>query len=346
MPRSKHLFIIHGRSTKPSETEKERVVTEALLHGLGRVDRTKSATAVKNSNSEGCTHSTISYGSNTQLKYSFVYYGDISNWLILDRNPDKISRLTGLDAMHDNQNCEPDGFYDGGLANLFARSVQTKAAYRNFLRMHRDQRWLDNVASVVSSLASLTGFSDNVISAATADMGAYLLTRQWGSAIRDRLQRPLMQALLDGDDVCLVAHSMGCIVSYDVLWKFSRMSEYREVQNSSNRVSKWLTLGNPLGEPGVRDNLYDSDEPEDGVFPKGIIKDWINLSAQDDFISHDPTVRDDFKVMRKAGYLEKIVDRKVYNFWLGAKATNPHKFYGYLDNVSVAKEIADWIVSP
>ncbi len=333
MPRSKHLIVIHGRSTKPSEKEKKRVATQALLHGLERVDPAVAARVKKRSGAD-------------RVKYSFVYYGDISNKLIVEHNEDKLKRLTGRDPDHGNQPCEPDGFYDGGLANLFTQKTHTKAAYKRFLDYHSDRRWMNNVASVVSSLASLTGFSDEVISAATADMGAYLLTRTYGSAIRDRLQQPLKKALKADEDICLVAHSMGCIVSYDVLWKFSRMSEYADVQDTGNRVSKWLTLGNPLGEPGVRKNLYDGDEPEDGLYPRRIVKDWINMAAQDDFISHDPTVKDDFKDMKKAEYVDRIIDRKLYNFWLGAEATNPHKLYGYLDNPTVAQEIADWANAP
>ena len=79
---------------------------------------------------------------------------------------------------------------------------------------------------------------------------------------------------------------------------------------------------------------------------KGSSEDWINLSAQDDFICHDSTVKDDFKAMKREGFVDQIIDRKVYNFWRGAKTTNPHKFYGYLDNPTVAREIVNWMNSP
>lgn len=333
MAGSKHIIIIHGRSTKPSEKEKARIVRQSLIHGLNRVDPAAAARVGRRSGSD-------------RIKLSFAYYGDISNHLILEKNPKKYQRLTGTDADHNNVACEPDGFYDDGLARLFAQRRQGKAAYKQFLKTHRDRSWMDNVASVVSAMANLTGLSDNVISAATADMGSYLLTRKWGSAVRDRLQVPLRKAIMDGDDICLVAHSMGCIVSYDVLWKFSRMSEYRAIQETGRRVTKWLTLGNPLGEPGVRDNLYDANEPEDGLYPERIVKDWVNLSAQDDFICHDPTVANDFKAMKRQGCVDSITDRKIYNFWLGAEATNPHKFYGYLDNEVFAREVTSWINAP
>jgi len=330
--RKKHLIVIHGRSTKPSYKEKLRLVKQSMLHGLDRVDTDAAQRLRKPTGPNG-------------VKLTFAYYGDLSNKLILEKKPEKLSRLSGTDPDYGDQRCEPDGFYDAGLDLLFAQNSHTKAAYKKFLRENPDRSWMNNVGSVLSVLGNISGFSDELLAAATADMGAYLLTRQWGSAMRERLQNPLKKSIKAGDDVCLVAHSMGCMISYDVLWKFSRMSEYRDVMQSENPVTKWITLGSPLGEPGVRKNLYDADEREDGMYPTGIIKDWVNMSAVDDFICHDMTVKDDFKNMKKRGHVGDIRDVKLYNFWLGATHTNPHKFYGYLDNPTVAREIASWINS-
>ena len=49
--KKKHLIVIHGRSTKPSQKEKTRLVRAALLHGLERVD----AAAAKNDLAEAGT---------------------------------------------------------------------------------------------------------------------------------------------------------------------------------------------------------------------------------------------------------------------------------------------------
>jgi hypothetical protein len=49
--------------------------------------------------------------------------------------------------------------------------------------------------------------------------------------------------------------------------------------------------------------------------------------------------------MKRLGYA-KIRDLpKIYNFWVGSDGANPHKFYGYLDNPTVAKQIAGWILN-
>lgn len=227
------------------------------------------------------------------------------------------------------------------LKRLFDRTSYTKAAYKKLLKEEKDRRVVDNVASAVSGVLNLIGLSDNVIRAATPDMGAYLTTREVGSAVRARLQAPLGKALKSGGDVCLVSHSMGCIVSYDVLWKFSRMSEYAHLRGKE--VTRWITLGNPLGEPGVRDNLYDASEREDGMYPANIIKHWVNFSAHDDFVAHDEDIADDFKKMKRRGLVGSIKDKRMYNFWAGDSGSNPHKFYGYLDHPDVATQIANWI---
>ena len=328
MAAKKHLILIHGRSTKPSEAAKALMVTRALKHGLDRVDPSGKASQSLD---------------NGKVKFDFVYYGDIANQRMLEKNKSLKKQLTATDPKY-NCPCEPTEKYTEALDRLLQQMSHTKAAYKAFLKEQKDSRWMDNAAAAVSWLANLTGFSDEVISRATADMGAYLMERKTGSAIRQRLQAPLREALLNQHDICLVSHSMGCIVSYDVLWKFSQMSEYRDVQDSKNRVKLWLTLGNPLGEPGVRKNLYDSNERDDGRFPKEIIDRWINISARDDFVSHDADIADDFAEMKKMKYAREIKDlEEVYTFWVNEQGTNPHKFYGYLDNPTVAKQILNWM---
>jgi hypothetical protein len=325
--RKKHLIVIHGRATKPSASEKKSLVKKSLLHGIDRVDST-IATKIKNGN----------------IKYSFVYYGDVSNQELIARDKDLKKSLTGKnDVKYNNEPCEPKGSYDDDLETMLAQELFTKAAYKKLLADVPDKRYLDEIAAFVSWFSSKTGFSDEIISRATADMGAYLLTRKVGSEVRERLGEPLKKALLADEDVCLVSHSMGCIVSYDVLWKFSQMSEYRDVQHSGNKINLWLTIGNPLGEPGVKKNLYDANEKQDGKYPKHIINDWLNISAVDDFVSHDCKIADDYAEMKTLGYLNKLKDMaEIYNFWSGTNGSNPHKFYSYLDNPNVAKTITQW----
>ena len=320
----KHLIVIHGRATKPAEREKKRLVKESILHGLGRVSP-EAAAKIRSG----------------EVKLSLAYYGDISNAEMVKAGKKVLQELKGRDPDHGNAACELDGSYDADLKSLFARKSFTKSDYNKLLKEVTDLSAVDNVASAVSGVLNLLGLSDRVIRAATPDMGAYLTTRTVGSAVRVRLQKPLESALKKNADVCLVAHSMGCIGSYDILWKFSRMSEYAHLRGK--KVNRWITLGCPLGEPGVQDNLYDASEGKDGKYPTGIIDKWINFAAKDDFVAHDEDLADDFREMIVRGFVSSIVDKKIYNFWSGSGGSNPHKLYGYLDHPDVAKEIADWV---
>lgn len=332
MSRKKHLIVIHGRSTKPAEAEKKKFVMTALRHGLDRADPTGAA--AKRLNPQ-------------DIKFTFVYYGDIANQRMLEKNSSLKNKLTSIDPKHGTP-CEPPDRFKQPLKELLSVTSQTKQAYKKFLAEKRDLRGLDNIAAMVSWVANLTGFSDNIIKAGTADIGAYLMERKIGSAIRERLAAPLKKALKADHDICLISHSMGCIVSYDVLWKLSQMSEYKDIQACGNEISDWITIGNPLGEPGVRKNLYDAKERDDGKYPKHIIKRWLNIPARDDFVSHDNTIEDDFREMGPNGYNHvKIIEDhpKVYTFWSTEKGTNPHKLYGYLDNKIVAEKIAKWMQS-
>lgn len=320
---AKHLILIHGRSTKPRREEKQRLVREALVAGLRRVDPKVAAK--------------VDGGA---VKTTFVYYGDVNNRLMVEAEPERKGWMVkGQDGVW----YEKDGSYDADLAKLLARETKAhgKADYRKLVKEVEDQRALDDLFRVASPLLSVFGLSEKAVRKLLPDLGAYITSRVVGSEVRERLQGPLAKALEAGDDVAVVAHSMGCIVSYDVLWKFSRMSEYKHLRD--RRVPLWMTLGNPLGEPAVKGNLYDSNEPEDGRYPANI-DHWLNISAHDDFVAHDGNVANDFAEMRKRKLVGKIEDApRIYTFWSGRDGSNPHKFHGYLNHPYVAKRLAEWI---
>ena len=319
---AKHLVLIHGRSTKPRRAEKERYVRTALLHGLNRV----SAIAA------GLVES-------GEIRTTCVYYGDVCNELLCNADPSLRKKLV-VDPV-DGVFYEADGCYDEQMAELLERpnEAHSRDEYRRLVRTHKDKRFYDDVARVISPILA-NGLSRRIILSWLPDLGAYITSRRTGSKIRQRLQGPLLHALTDAADVAIVSHSMGCMATYDVLWKFSHMSEYEVIHD--RRVTLWITLGSPLGEPAVRDCLYDAHEPRDGRFPRNVLR-WLNVAAYDDFIAHDATAEDDFKEMKKLGC--RIADLpRIYAFWVGATGSNPHKFYGYLDHPVVAEQIAGWVL--
>ena len=330
---AQRIIMVHGRSTKPAKARYSALQRLALLQGLRRVSPAKAAK--------------IEAG---EVEVDYVYYGDVNNRILNDSSKMHAGQLTETDPHCDNGPCVTDAGYADAIAALGKIRRFDKAAYRKVLKANDDLAMIDDVTRAVSTLAAITSatfLNEVAIKIATADMGAYLLRRAIGSKVRERLQTPLKRALKRGDDICLVSHSMGCMVAYDVLWKFSRMSEYGDVRENGNRVSQWLTLGCPLGEAGVKANLYDANERrhKDGTdkHPRHIVGHWNNIAAVDDFICHDATMRGDFADMLKFAYVDGITDKRIYNCYAKDGKANAHKFYGYLVHPVVAAQIANWI---
>jgi len=330
---AQRIILIHGRSTKPAKEKHAGLLEKSLLQGLERVDPQKARKVADGT-----------------IPVDYVYYGDVNNEILAAESQKVRDELSATDPDFGNAPCLPDDGYAEAIDELLRFNTFNKRAYRTVLRENSSKTWRDNLArlgSTISAITTATLLNEAVIKYATADLGAYLMQRTVGSKIRERLHSPLKDALIGGDDVCLVSHSMGTMVAYDVLWKFSRMSEYRDVQNAENPVSLFLTLGSPLGEAGVKANLYDANERthrnHTDKHPKDIIKFWHNVAAYDDYISHDPTLRNDFRDMLKFDLVEDIKDHRMYNCWAFDGEANPHKFYGYLANPKAAGLIADWI---
>ena len=330
---AQRIIMVHGRSTKPAKARFAALQRRALLQGLERVSPAKAKKVADG-----------------KVEIDFIYYGDINNRVLAESSASHAADLTETDPHSDNGPCVPDTGYAEAIDALGAIKRFDKAAYRKVLKENDDLQFVDNIAraaSTLAAIASATILNEIAIKVATADMGAYLMRRTVGSKVRERLQTPLKRALKRGDDICLVSHSMGCMVAYDVLWKFSRMSEYADVRENGNKVTRWLTLGCPLGEAGVKANLYDADERghKGGTdkHPKDIVKDWSNVAAVDDFICHDPTMKGDYSDMLKFRHVDSITDQRIYNCYAKDGVANAHKFYGYLVHPVVAAEITNWI---
>ena len=330
---AQRIIMIHGRSTKPAKIQFARLQKAALLQGIKRISPSKATKIQKG-----------------RIPIDFVYYGDINNQILAEVDKAAAKKLTATDPHSGDAPCIPASGYAEAIAALKGFKRFDKKAYRRVVAENKDLRFVDNAARAVSTLAAIfTGANLNrfAIKKATADMGAYLMRRSVGSAIRERLQDPLRKALKRDDDICLVSHSMGCMVAYDVLWKFSRMSEYSDLREGGAKVNRWVTLGCPLGEAGVKANLYDANEFEfqggTDKHPKDIVGDWLNVAAVDDFISHDATMKNDYSAMVKYKYTDSITDIGIYNCYTFEGTSNPHKLYGYLANPVCAATIADWI---
>lgn len=333
---AKHLIVIHGRSIKPAEAKMSELVRTALVHGLERAGDQDTAARIQNDD----------------IKLTCAYYGDINNAIQARENKSDRVAMTAKDPDHDNAAALPHELLEEAMALTLLKSPKfTRNAYRKVLDEADDMRLLDEATSVISFFGAVATFgflNEKVIEIAKPDMSAYLMNHDVGSAVRERLQACLVPGIAAGDDIMLVSHSMGCMVAYDVFWKISHQSEYSDTRAADNPVRKWLTIGCPLAEPGVRSNLRDGHLRLDDKYPRNAFLDWVNIWAEDDFIAHRSRMKSHFRDMTKKKFVGSIADKKIYNCWVysesdsGDLISNPHDLYGYLITKNVGAEISAW----
>jgi hypothetical protein len=331
----KHIILIHGRAIKPSQKAMIELSRRAITSGLGRAKRQPAAHLFESN----------------KVKFSFCYFGDISNEILAQNSKEQREKLTDKDPVS-GKPCFPAQPLQEAFELTNALKSFDKKTYAQVLRDADDLRLLDDAADMVSLFGSLftAGLLNKwAIDKATADLGAYLTSHKIGSDIRARLGDILAPALIKGDDICLLAHSMGCMISYDVLWKYAHQSEYADLRKTQNPVTLWMTIGNPLGEDGVRNNLLDGRYVAEEKYPRHMLREWANFYAKDDFVAHIEKMAPIYNKMPSDGRPNRITDTQIYNCWhykdvKGKRMTsNPHDLYGYLMHQSVAGRLADWL---
>ncbi len=145
----------------------------------------------------------------------------------------------------------------------------------------------------------------------------------------DKLRQQMRARLLDiirrlGEEpFVLVAHSQGTMIAYDVLHELGERCT----------VSRFVTLGSPLGIQEVQDGLKHllGVKSKGGLpIPKGVHR-WDNFAARFDPVAADPVLADDFDRGK-----EILRDHSIDNpYTWRIKGFNPHDSRGYLANPDV-----------
>jgi hypothetical protein len=305
------ILMIHGRHFKPPEPKLKQLWFDAIRFGL---QRDFSAAKVRTFDN---------------AKKSFIYYGDISNKFLkkaLNKPPnfntdDSAGRRKTL---NDLKRWQANGFIKRNYNGLPGKSAAGEA-----------------LADVFGGVASFFRVSDPLIERIGPDLRHYWnFDEQFGSDVRATMTKPLTSALNSRDKVMIISHSLGTMITYDVLWKFSYYSEYQKFWNK--KVDLLMTLGSPLADETVKRHLKGARASGERRFPKNIRR-WVNFAAEDDYISHDQNVRNDFKDMIRFGLVDSIADHRVYNLAVRNGKSNPHSSAGYLVHPRVVRLIADWL---
>lgn len=314
---AKHLILIHGRSFKPAEEFLRDNWLKALRLGLER------------------DHDDETVAAYDAVAKRFVYYGDESNAFL---------RASGLDYdaaadAEDRAAClqrlsrHPASAFEGDKGRQVYDALEGKSSLKEL------------GADLLSGPLSLFGLGERAAGLVAPDMPHYWNPDEaFGSAVRWRLTEPLLEALAAGDDVLLLSHSLGSIIAYDVLWKFSYYGEYQALRRDGRPLETLVTMGSPLGDRNVQSNLKGARAQGRRRYPT-FLRRWVNIAAEDDYISHDETVGDDFRRMEAMPEIESITDvsRRIYNLSVRNGASNPHHGAGYLIHPAVSRLVADWL---
>ncbi|MFH7767417.1 hypothetical protein [Acinetobacter sp. BSP-28] len=115
-------------------------------------------------------------------------------------------------------------------------------------------------------------------------------------------------------DHIIVAHSLGSVITYNLLHQFSNF-----------RIQRFITLGSPLAFKVIQEklNLPISRPPQ-------LQGDWFNFYSPDDFLTAFPLSEAPFN------FEPPIINQAITTF-----LQNPHSITGYLQHPAVIKSIID-----
>eukprot|EP00922_Rhytidocystis_sp_ex-Travisia-forbesii_P062377 GHVS01092465.1.p1 GENE.GHVS01092465.1~~GHVS01092465.1.p1 ORF type:complete len:314 (+),score=19.58 GHVS01092465.1:175-1116(+) len=307
--KGKTIILIHGRAFKPAKESLEELWLEALKFGVEK------------------DHGKQMLESLNKVEIKFVYFGGISNKFLKERGgqydevADVVSRRLTLDQLKVRKREDFD--------------IRSK-----YEELHGQSSVRETMADMFAGLGFIVGCSEPLIEHAVPDMAEYWnLDSGFGSDIRYCMTPLLRDAMKRDRDIMVIAHSLGTMIAYDTFWKFAHTGEYREYGYNKKKINLFVTLGCPLGNPTVKNNLKGAQARRKRRFPTNVER-WVNIAAEDDYICHEEKLDKHFEDMLP------IKDVHIRNLALRNGKSNPHHGVGYLIHPRVAKVVADWLSPP
>ncbi|MDX1482474.1 MAG: hypothetical protein R3315_12400 [Woeseiaceae bacterium] len=306
----RHIVFTHGRGCKPAPNVCLDIFFRALATGI-------TADAPDERESLGrCTR-------------SIAYYGDFTNEL-----------LTSADESYDEQLDVND--LENSLNELAGIDRKKGFGVKNYDRLPGKSAAREFAVSLFAPLVESIGLGKKVVAGRHKDLAEYWTTDgAYREAVLTRVRDAIVRALNADDNVILVSHGTGSIVAWDALWQLSHDPNHVESCRDL-KLDLWITLGAPLGDELVKKQLLGADRKGRERYPTNVIA-WHNVSAEDDYMSHDNTVGDDFRAMLTQRQISSIRDYHIYNMAIRYGRSNPHNVLGYLVHPRVSKIVSDWL---
>lgn len=277
------LIFIHGRAQAEFE---EQVLKQTWIDTF----------------KEGLAKNNLELPAN--LSIEFPYYGKkLDQWV---ENPNTIPKQEG--TVRSGLVLSEAIFSNAFLHELLVNSGEESEPTRGLLNM-------ESVQKLLKRLDAKEGWGERALKLFTKDVFLYLSEPGINKALNN-----LVLSAFDHEPCVVVAHSLGTIVSYNLL-----------KTNSDLKVKKFITLGSPLGLVSVKKHL-----PLPMEMPKCVKHGWFNAYDDRDFVALNPLDSKNFPITPP---IENNGDLK-------NETSNNHGISGYLNDKVVAKTIYDALHLP
>ena len=300
---SKIIIGIHGLGNKPEKDILEKWWLQSICEGLRKVDRF-----------------------NYEPKFKIVYWADILNKKPLSQYIEDSENPFYLD--------EP---YSPSSSHIKHAQTSKRKKFLGFLEDQLDKIFLNDDLST-----NFNFISDLIFKKYFLELDVYYAKqppvndksfKSVKEIIRNRLVLELKK--YKGDEILLIAHSMGSIIAYDVC-NFSAP----EID-----VDTLVTMGSPLGIPIILSKIAEEQKLTNPSIkklksPPNITKAWYNFADVEDNVALNYNLADDFEA-NDTGV--KVIDNIVVNDYVIRGERNPHKSYGYLRTPEFSNVLADFL---
>lgn len=306
----KRLVYVHGRDFKPCKEDSFDLSVAALTAGIER-DYPECAEQFR------------------ALHKHFAYYGDLTGDFLVSQG----QRYDETLDVGDRRNA---------LINLKSIAKKKNFGVVRYDRLPGKSAITEFAADVIAPVLGRIGLSKTLLAKVGIDLAEYWNPNSnFGEQVRARVRGAICAALDADDTFILISHGTGCLVVYDVLWELSHSEQYAS-HYKDRKVDLWLTLGAPLGDTMVQKRIFGAKKKGVERFPTNVVS-WHNVSAEDDFVSHDNTLADDFKLMLTQHQVSCIRDYRIYNMAVRYGKSNPHSSLGYLIHPRTAQVVCEWL---
>ncbi|MER6095356.1 hypothetical protein ABT154_05750 [Streptomyces sp. NPDC001728] len=162
--------------------------------------------------------------------------------------------------------------------------------------------------SILERTPYLGGITASVLIRQIKQVHRYFEEPALGEEIRAELETAIQE-----DTRVVLAHSLGSVAAYEVLWKLKDV-----------RIDTLVTMGSPLGLKSIRRRLARSADAEPGRPPS--VRRWVNVAAEQDVVA-----------LRKQ--LKTLYNDEVEDFGVTNPLLHMHDCTRYLANVWTARAV-------